>query len=228
MTPARDRSNEVGDFLKARRAELSPRDVGLPDAVAHRKVAGLRREKVAQLAAISVDYYTRLEQGRVQPSAAVLATIARALRLDHDQQTYLYQLAGKTDARPRRRPQQPRPAMRHLLDQLTEIPALVLGRRMDILAWNRQAAALYTDFAQVPPGSGTTSASCSPTPPYAPSTSSRNTMPESPSAALRPRPHRHLPPNQVTHPHHPTQQQAPLTWTNALPGLRRVRWVHPQ
>ena len=148
---AAGRPNEVGDFLKVRRAELSPHDVGLPEGIAHRKVAGLRREEVAQLAAISVDYYTRLEQGRFQPSAAVLATIARALRLDDDQQTYLYQLAGKSDARPRRRrPQQPRPAMRRLLDQLGETPALVLGRRMDILAWNRGAAALYTDFARVP------------------------------------------------------------------------------
>jgi transcriptional regulator with XRE-family HTH domain len=151
MTPAAERPNEVGNFLKARRAELRPPDVGLPEGVAHRKVAGLRREEVAQLAAISVDYYTRLEQGRVQPSATVLATIARALRLDDDQQTYLYQLAGKADARPRRRrPQQLRPAMRRLLDQLGETPALVLGRRMDILAWNSGAAALYTDFERVP------------------------------------------------------------------------------
>jgi len=151
MTRGAERPNEVGDFLKARRAELSPRAIGLPVAVTHRKVAGLRREEVAQLAAISVDYYTRLEQGRVQPSAAVLATIARALRLDDDQQTYLYQLAGKADARPRRRRPQPlRPPMRRLLDQLTDTPALVLGRCMDILAWNDTAAALYTDFAQVP------------------------------------------------------------------------------
>lgn len=80
----------------------------------------------------------------------MLATIARALHLDYDQQTYLYQLAGKTDARPRHRPQQLRPAMRRLLDQLTETPALLLGRRMDILAWNREAAALYTVFTLVP------------------------------------------------------------------------------
>jgi transcriptional regulator with XRE-family HTH domain len=151
MTAAPVRSDKVGEFLKARRAELAPGDMGLPEAAAHRKVVGLRREEVAQLAAISVDYYTRLEQGRVRPSATVLATLARALRLDEDQQAYLYQLAGKTDARlRRRRPQQLRPAMRRLLDQLTETPALVLGKRMDILAWNHPAAALYTDFAQIP------------------------------------------------------------------------------
>ena len=144
--------DELGAFLKARRGQLSPRDVGLPDAGARRKVAGLRREEVAQLAAISVDYYTRLEQGRVQASAPVLATLTRALRLDDDQQAYLYSIAGKTDARPRRRRavQQVRPAMRRLLEQLTQTPAIVLGRRMDILAWNPMAAALFVDFGQVP------------------------------------------------------------------------------
>jgi transcriptional regulator with XRE-family HTH domain len=145
---------EVGAFLKARRAQLSPRDVGLSADGARRKVGGLRREEVAQVAAISVDYYTRLEQGRVRASASVLATLARALRLDEDQQAYLYEIAGKTDARPRRRraTQSARPAMRRLLAQLTQAPAVVLGRRMDILAWNPMAAALLTDFGQYPAG----------------------------------------------------------------------------
>jgi transcriptional regulator with XRE-family HTH domain len=151
MSPKRN-STELGDFLKARRTELTPRTVGLPAPDRHRRVAGLRREEVAQLASISVDYYTRLEQGRVHASASVLATLASALRLDEDQQTYLYELAGKTPAAPpRRRAAQPvRPAMRRLLDQLTETPVIVLGRRMDILAWNPLAVALYTDFANVP------------------------------------------------------------------------------
>jgi transcriptional regulator with XRE-family HTH domain len=127
-----------------------PPEVGLPETGTRWKVAGLRREEVAQLAAISVDYLTRLEQGRVQASASVLITLSRALRLDEDQQAYLYQLAGKTP-RPRRRPaQQPRPAMRRLLGQLTDMPAVVLGRRLDILDWNRGATALYTDFARIP------------------------------------------------------------------------------
>jgi transcriptional regulator with XRE-family HTH domain len=145
---------EVGAFLKARRAQLSPRDLGLPATDSRRKVSGLRREEVAQLAAISVDYYTRLEQGRVQASASVLATLTRALRLDDDQQRYLYELAGKTDSRPRRRrpAQRVRPALRRLLDQLTATPALVLGERLDILQWNRGAAALYTDFSLIPAG----------------------------------------------------------------------------
>ncbi|MGW5652693.1 helix-turn-helix domain-containing protein [Streptomyces humi] len=144
----------LGEFLKARRAQLDPGDCGLPEADTPRRVAGLRREEVARLAAISVDYYTRLEQGRVRASAPVLATLVRALRLDDDQQSYLYELAGRTDDRPRRRRsvQQVRPAMRRLLDQLTGTPALVLGRRLDILAWNPAAVALYTDFAELPAG----------------------------------------------------------------------------
>ncbi|WP_086728501.1 helix-turn-helix domain-containing protein [Streptomyces carpinensis] len=142
----------LGKFLKARRAQLDPRECGLPEPDSTRRVTGLRREEVAQLAAISVDYYTRLEQGRVRASAPVLATLVRALRLDDDQQSYLYELAGRTDERPprRRAAQQVRPAMRRLLDQLTRTPALVLGRRLDILAWNPAAEALYTDFATIP------------------------------------------------------------------------------
>ncbi|MGP4091870.1 helix-turn-helix domain-containing protein, partial [Streptomyces sp. KR55] len=104
----------LGAFLRARRAQLDPRECGLPETDSARRVTGLRREEVAQLAAISVDYYTRLEQGRVRASAPVLATLARALHLDDDQQQYLYELAGRTDNRPRRRrpAQRVRPAMR--------------------------------------------------------------------------------------------------------------------
>ncbi|MCR6484981.1 helix-turn-helix transcriptional regulator [Amycolatopsis sp. OK19-0408] len=145
------RPRELGDFLKARRGQLEPRDVGLPEPGTRRRVAGLRREEVAQLAAISVDYLTRLEQGRVPASAAVLPTLVRALRLDDDQQAYLYELAGKPFRRPRRRSAEKlRPAVKRLLDRLGETPAMVLGRRMDILAWNESAAALFTDFAAHP------------------------------------------------------------------------------
>ncbi|WP_053846299.1 helix-turn-helix domain-containing protein [Streptomyces sp. NRRL B-24085] len=143
----------LGAFLRARRAQLRPEQCGLPATDSTRRVTGLRREEVAALAAISVDYYTRLEQGRVRASTPVLATLARALHLDEDEERYLYQLAGRTDDRPQRRgrrPQHLRPAMRRLLDQLTHTPALVLGRRLDILAWNPTATALYTDFAAVP------------------------------------------------------------------------------
>ncbi len=126
--------------------------MGLSPLNTRRRVEGLRRTEVAELAAISVEYYTRLEQGRVKPSGAVLATLARALRLDETEQRYMYELAGRTDARPRRRPaQRLRPPMRRLLDQLTDAPAMVLGRRLDVLAWNSAAAALYLDFSQLPP-----------------------------------------------------------------------------
>ncbi|MFE4453274.1 helix-turn-helix domain-containing protein [Streptomyces sp. NPDC056796] len=142
----------LGAFLRSRRAQLTPRECGLPETGSARRVAGLRREEVAGLAAISVDYYTRLEQGRVRASAPVLATLARALRLDDDQQAYLYELAGRGDSRPRRRTaQRTRPAMLRLLGQLPHTPALVLGRRLDVLAWNAAASALYTDFSAVRP-----------------------------------------------------------------------------
>lgn len=143
--------NELGDFLKARRAELTPRAVGLPESGGPRRVRGLRREEVAQLAAISTDYYTRLEQGRIQASAPVLATLAHALHLDDDQRDYLFELAGKAADRPRRRAvQKVQPQLQRVLDDLTATPAMVLGRRMDILAWNSLAAALVADFSRIP------------------------------------------------------------------------------
>lgn len=85
--------NELGEFLKARRSELSPRAVGLADSGGQRRVAGLRREEVAQLASISTDYYTR---GQVAaPSTPVLEAVAQALHLDDDQRRYVFDLAGK-------------------------------------------------------------------------------------------------------------------------------------
>ena len=143
--------NELGEFLRARRAELSPRAVGLPDTGTPRRVPGLRREEVAQLAAISTDYYTRLEQGRIQASAPVLGAITRVLHLNDDQCDYLFGLAGRNISRPRRRSgQKVQPQLRRLLDDLTATPAVVMGRRMDVLAWNSLAAALVTDFGQIP------------------------------------------------------------------------------
>ncbi|MFF7650688.1 helix-turn-helix domain-containing protein [Streptomyces sp. NPDC007983] len=143
-------SSELGDFLKARRGELSPTTAGLPDD-GRRRVPGLRREEVALLASISPDYYTRLEQGRRQASEPVLDALARALRLSEDERAYLFELSGKDAGRPRRRPaQRVQPQLRRLLDDLTNTPALVLGRCTDVLAWNPLAAALFTDFALLP------------------------------------------------------------------------------
>ncbi|MBW8795445.1 MAG: helix-turn-helix domain-containing protein [Streptomyces sp.] len=142
--------NELGEFLKARRAELTPRTVGLPDT-GDRRVPGLRREEVALLATISTDYYTRLEQGRIRPSASVLATLAHVLHLSDHQRDHLFQLVGRPRARHRRpAAQKTHPQLRRLLDDLTSSPGLVIGRRLDILAWNPLAAAVLTDFDKVP------------------------------------------------------------------------------
>ncbi|MBQ1101245.1 helix-turn-helix domain-containing protein [Streptomyces sp. b94] len=143
--------NELGEFLKKRRSQLSPRTVGLPSTSRPRRVEGLRREEVAQLASISTDYYTRLEQGRMPASAPVLDTLARVLHLDDDERGYLFQLAGKATVRTRRRGvQKVQPQLRRVLEHLTSVPAMVLGRRGDILAWNALAAALVTDFSRIP------------------------------------------------------------------------------
>ena len=135
---------EISSFLKARRAALDPADLGLPGGLNRRRVRGLRREEVAQLAGISVDYYTRIEQGRAHAiSDSVLDAIARALRLTGGEVTYL-----RNVALPRRRGedgpaaadgpgQTVRPEIQQLLDAMgSTVPAMVVGRGLDILAWN--------------------------------------------------------------------------------------------
>ncbi|GAB7185803.1 helix-turn-helix transcriptional regulator [Kitasatospora sp. Ki12] len=146
-------TSALSEFLRTRRARLRPEDVDLPDYGGRRRVAGLRREELAHLAGVSVDYYTRLEQGRVgNPSQTVLDAVARALRLAPDESGHLHRLA-RPAPRPRRRPavrQQPRPSLLRLLDQLHDTPALVMGHRMDVLAWNRAATALFGDYGALP------------------------------------------------------------------------------
>ncbi|WBO64588.1 helix-turn-helix domain-containing protein [Streptomyces camelliae] len=144
--------SELGEFLKARRAELSPHAVGLPDTGGRRRVAGLRREEVAALAAISTGHYARVERGHVSPSASVLSALVRVLRLGDDQRDHLFELAGRDNSRPRRRaPQKADPMLRTVLNELSLTPGLILGRYLDILAWNPMAAALFgTDFTKVP------------------------------------------------------------------------------
>jgi transcriptional regulator with XRE-family HTH domain len=130
---------------------LGPSDVELPEGGTQRRVAGLRREEVAQLAAISTDYYTRLEQGRIRASAPVLASLARVLRLDDDQRTYMNELAGNPAAAKSRRraPQKVKPYMQRVLDRI-DAPAIVMTPTHDVLAWNRLAAALMVDFGEFP------------------------------------------------------------------------------
>lgn len=143
----------LGDFLRARRAEVTPDRIPshVVSASARRRVSGLRREEVAQLAAVSTDYYTRVEQGRLAPSDQVFATLCSTLALAPEQQAYAEDLlnrargfvttgVGREAAHDR---------LQLLLDQLVELPALVLGPRMDVLAWNAPAAALITDFSRL-------------------------------------------------------------------------------
>ncbi|MFD8965935.1 helix-turn-helix domain-containing protein [Streptomyces sp. NPDC059568] len=149
-----DRRAELVEFLRTRRARLKPEDVGLPDAGRHRRVPGLRREELAQLAGVSVAYYIRLEQGNGRNvSAEVLDSIARALRLTDAEHGHLVHLASPKPKKKRQtssRPQQVRGALRTLLDSLEGVPAYVGGRRSEILAWNRTAAALFEDWGELP------------------------------------------------------------------------------
>jgi transcriptional regulator with XRE-family HTH domain len=142
-----DGRTQLGDFLLTRRSRLRPQDIGLPTYGERRRVPGLRREELALLAGVSTSYYTRLEQGQ-SPSASpeVLDAIAGALRLDESERRYLHDLArtGRQRTRGRRpAPERVPEATRQFLDALDDIPAIVLGRCSDVLAWNRLGHALF-------------------------------------------------------------------------------------
>ncbi|WGP08228.1 helix-turn-helix transcriptional regulator [Streptomyces sp. SH5] len=149
-----DRRAELSEFLRTRRAKLQPQDVGLPEFGRHRRVPGLRREELAQLAGVSVAYYTRLEQGNGRNvSAEVLDAIARALRLTDAEHAHLNHLARPARHKKKRRPaktQRVRTGLLYLLDSMEGIPAYVAGARSDILAWNPMAAAVFGDWAALP------------------------------------------------------------------------------
>jgi transcriptional regulator with XRE-family HTH domain len=144
--------NELGEFLRSCRANVTPDTVGLHLTAPGRRVRGLRREEVAQLAGVSVDYYTRLEQGRhSRPSASVIDALARALHLDHASHAHLVDLAQAQDHAPERpQVQRVRQAVHQLLDSLADQPAFILGRRTDVLAANTLARALITDWQTLP------------------------------------------------------------------------------
>lgn len=150
----RTNATVLAEFLRSRRAALTPEQVGL---VRHgrRRVAGLRREELAQLAGISVAYYTRLEQGQsTGASDSIIDALARALRLGDDERAHLYALARPQPAKRRRLPATERASVGavQLLEAMPEVPALVLGRRNDVLAWNRLGHALlagHIDFDAV-------------------------------------------------------------------------------
>src|SRR4051794_39392720 len=136
-------SDDVRKFLTPRRARITPERAGLPAYGGNRRVAGLRREEVALLAGMSVDYYTRLERGNARGvSDSMLTALARALQLDEAEREHLFDLVHATagpgaSARPRRPArQQIRPSVQHLLDAMTMAPAYVRNGRLDILAAN--------------------------------------------------------------------------------------------
>ena len=135
----------LADFLRRRREALQPQEVGLP-AGQRRRTRGLRREEVAALAAMSTDYYTRLEQQRgPQPSEQMLASLARALRLSRAERDYLFQVAGHNAPTSVSAPTHVAPALLRVLDRLDDTPALILSNLGETLVQNRLAEALFGD-----------------------------------------------------------------------------------
>jgi transcriptional regulator with XRE-family HTH domain len=149
-----DSRNEIRDFLISRRARITPEQAGLPAYGGNRRVSGLRREEVAMLAGVSVDYYIRLERGNARGvSDSVLENLVRALHLDDAERAHLYDLvrAANTGARPPRpAKQQVRPTVQRLLDAMTMAPAYVRNGRLDILAANRLGRAVFAPVFDSP------------------------------------------------------------------------------
>jgi transcriptional regulator with XRE-family HTH domain len=146
-----DNRIEVRDFLVSRRAKITPEQVGLPVYGGNRRVPGLRREEVALLAGVSIDYYTRLERGNLTgASESVLEGLAHALQLDEAERAYLFDLAGAANSgtRSRRRAasRSVRPSLQRILDAITDAPAYVRNGRRDVLAANRLGYALYSEM----------------------------------------------------------------------------------
>ncbi len=144
MTRDEIRRQELSNFLRTRRARVSATDVGLP-ATARRRTPGLRREEVAQLAGMSVTWYTWLEQARpISVSAEMLDGLARVLRLDGIERVQLFQLASRDavlDSKPRR--QRISPLLRQMLDEMEQLPAFIINSRWDVLGWNLAAGAFF-------------------------------------------------------------------------------------
>jgi transcriptional regulator with XRE-family HTH domain len=155
-----DHRSEVREFLSTRRDRLTPDRAGLPAYGGNRRVPGLRREEVALLAGVSVDYYTRLERGDLSgASDTVLDALARALQLDEAETAHLFDLARTANAspvarKPRRRADAIRPSIQRLLDAMTEAPAIIRNNYFDYVAANALARALYSPvFAEPAPNS---------------------------------------------------------------------------
>jgi transcriptional regulator with XRE-family HTH domain len=139
---------ELAAFLRARRARVSPREAGLPE-MGRRRTPGLRRQEVAQVAGMSIDYYIRLEQGRgPHPSRQVLAALARGLMLTADERDYLFRLAGEAPPQLIRPGREITPGIRHLLDSMPTTPAYVVDAAYNVLAWNQLATYFVGDLSE--------------------------------------------------------------------------------
>ncbi|SEM56092.1 helix-turn-helix transcriptional regulator [Streptacidiphilus jiangxiensis] len=156
LAPGARGAEQLGRCLRMYRARVSPTEAGLPEGPGPRRTPGLRREELATLAGISVDYCARLERGReAHPSAAVIDALARALRLDDAEHDHLRALAARAAAgsppRPRPEPARTvRPAVRSLLESLRPAPAYVVSRSLDLLAWSPAGLNLYGGLANWP------------------------------------------------------------------------------
>jgi transcriptional regulator with XRE-family HTH domain len=151
-----DSRSELREFLTTRRARITPLQAGLPQYGGRRRVPGLRRDELANLAGVSVEYYTKLERGNAQGvSDSVLEALTRALRLDDAERAHLFDLArtASTSARGRRRPslERVRPGIQQLRDAMTEVPAIVQNGRLDLLASNKLGRALFADMLDESP-----------------------------------------------------------------------------
>jgi len=147
-----DSNAELREFLRTRRARLQPEAVGLSSYGGRRRVPGLRREELAQLAGVSFDYYVRLEQGRsLNASDSVLDAISAALRLSPTERAHLFDLARRRGDGPQKH-ETPgvRPGLRRLIEAISGTPAFLLNRRFDVVAWNDLAAALIVDWSTLP------------------------------------------------------------------------------
>jgi len=141
---------ELAAVVRRARERLTPEAVGLP-AGPSRRTPGLRREELALLAGISVDYVVRLEQGRSsRPSTQVLTALARALRLDPDERDELFHLAGSTPPAPGLIDLHVRPSVLRLIDRFADLPTMVLSAKGDVLAWNAMSSALHGDWSRLP------------------------------------------------------------------------------
>ena len=147
-----DPTRELAAFLRTRRERLDPREFDLPARRQTRRTPGLRREEVAELAGVSVDYVVRLEQARgLRPSAEVVEALARALRLGPDERSYLFDLARQRPRDAGEPATTAAPPLARLGADLSPLPAMLLNHRYDILAWNAEVAKLLLDFSTLPP-----------------------------------------------------------------------------